>query len=56
MAKGSHFGLEVQKVIVLQTELLRSDSRLDSLIILLGTVHTVVEVCKIDLEICRLVK
>ena len=56
MAKGSYFGLEVQKVIVLQTELLRSDSRLDSLIILLGTVHTVVEVCKIDLEICRLVK
>ena len=30
----------------LQTELLRSDSRLGSLIILSGTVHTRVEVCR----------
>jgi len=40
MARRSHFGLEVQKVVVLQIELLKSNSRLGSLIILSGTVHT----------------
>jgi len=33
----------------MQAELLRSDSRLGSLIILSGAVHTRVEVCRIDL-------
>ena len=37
-------------------ELFRSDSRLGSLIILSGIVHTRVEVHKIDLEICGLVE
>ena len=40
----------------LQTELLRSDSRLGSLIILSGAVHTGVEVCGIDLEMSGLVE
>jgi len=40
----------------LQTELLRSDSRLGSLIILSGAVHIRVEVCKMDLEMCGLVE
>ena len=40
----------------LQTELLRSDSRLGSLIILSGVVHTRVEVCRMDLELSRLVE
>ena len=39
MARGSYFGLWSRKV-VLQTKLLRSDSRLGSLIILSGAVHT----------------
>ena len=33
----------------MQTKLLRSDSRLESLIILSGAVHTGVEVCRMDL-------
>jgi len=37
-------------------ELLRSDSRLASLIILLGAVHTGMEVCRMDLEMCGLVR
>ena len=37
-------------------ELLRSNSRLGSLIILLGIVHTGVKVYRIDLEMSRLVK
>ena len=41
---------------VLQAELLRSDSRLGSLIILLGAIHTGVEVCRMDLETSRLVE
>ena len=41
---------------VWQAELLRSDSRLGSLIILSGTVHTGVEVRRIDLEMSRLVE
>ena len=54
MARESNFELEVQKV-VLQMKLLRSNSRLGSLIILLsGVVHTVVKVCKMDSEIYRL--
>ena len=40
----------------LQTELLRSDSRLGSLIILSGAVHTRVEVHRMDLEMSRLVE
>jgi len=36
-------------------ELLRSNSRLGSLIILSGMVHTRVKVYKMDLEICKLV-
>jgi len=35
----------------LQTELLRSNSRLGSLIILSGTVYTGVEVCRMDLDL-----
>ena len=53
MARESNFELEVQEV-VLQIELLRSDSRLRSLIILSGVVHTGVKVCKMNSEICRL--
>ena len=34
----------------MQMELLKSDSRLGSLIILLGVVHTGVEVCRMDLR------
>ena len=41
---------------VYQVELLRSDSRLGSLIILSGTVHTGVEVCRMYLEMSGLVK
>ena len=37
-------------------ELLRSDSRLGSLIILSGTVHTEVEVCRVDSEMSRLME
>ena len=37
-------------------ELLRSDSRLGSLIILSDIVHTGVEVCRMDLEMSRLVE
>jgi len=37
-------------------ELLRSDSRLGSLIILSGTVYTEVEVHRIDSQISKLVK
>jgi len=37
-------------------ELLKSDSRLGSLIILSDVVHTRVEVCRIDSEISGLVK
>jgi len=40
----------------LQTELLRSDSRLGSLIILSGAVHTGVEVHRMDSEMSRLVE
>ena len=41
---------------VWQMELLRSDSRLGSLIILLGTVHTEVEVRRVDSEMSRLME
>ena len=37
-------------------ELLRNNSRLGSLIILSDVVHTRIEVCRIDLEISRLVE
>ena len=37
-------------------ELLRNDSRLGSLIILSGAVHTGVEVCRMDLEMSGLVE
>jgi len=37
-------------------ELLRSDSKLGSLIILSGTVHTRVKVCGVDSEMSRLVE
>ena len=40
----------------LQVELLRNDSRLGSLIILSGAVHTGVEVHRMDLEMSRLVE
>jgi len=40
----------------LQAELLRSDNRLESLIILSGIVHTGVEVHGMDLEVSRLVE
>ena len=40
----------------LQTELLRSDSRLGSLIIMSGAVHTGVEVHRMDSEMSRLVE
>ena len=40
MVRGSHFELEVQSKVDLQTELLRSNSRLESLIILSGAAHT----------------
>ena len=39
-----------------QAQLLRSDSRLESLIILSGAVHTRVEVHRMDLEMSRLVE
>jgi len=42
--------------IELQTELLRNDSRLGSLIILSGMVHIGVEVYKIDSEMSGLVE
>ena len=42
--------------VVLQIELLRSNSRLGSLIILSGTVHTGVKVHKINSDLCRLVE
>ena len=41
---------------ILQAELLRSDSRLRSLIILSGAVHTGVEVHRMDSEISGLVE
>jgi len=50
------FGLWSVKWNGLQTELLRSNSRLGSLIILSGAVHTGVEVCRMDLEMSGLVK
>ena len=50
------FGLWSVKSSRLQTELLRSDSRLGSLIILSGAVHTRVEVHRMDLEMSRLVE
>jgi len=50
------FGLWSTKWNRLQTELLRSDSRLGSLIILLGAVYTGVEVRRMDLEMSRLVE
>jgi len=40
----------------MQMELLRSDSKLGSLIILSGAVHTRVEVHRIDSEMSRLVE
>ena len=40
----------------LQMELLRGDSRLGSLIILSGMIHTRVEVCRMDLEMSGLVE
>jgi len=57
VVRGSHFGLEVFKV-ELQMKLLRSNSRLGSLIILLDTVHTRVEVCKNglrDVQTCGMI-
>ena len=57
MAKWSHLDFEVQICKVkLQAELLRSDSRLGSLIILSSAVHTRIEVCRMDLEMSRLVE
>jgi len=50
------FGLWSAKWNGLQMELLRSDSRLGSLIILSGVVHTGVEVCRIDSEMSRLME
>jgi len=41
---------------ILQAELLRSNSKLGSLIILSDIVYTGVEVCRIDSEISRLIK
>jgi len=56
-ARWSHLDFEVWICkIELQAELLRSNSRLGSLIILSGAVHTGVEVCRIDSEISRLVE
>ena len=49
------FEVRIYKV-ELQAKLLRSDSRLRSLIILSGTVHTRVEVRRMDLEMSRLVE
>jgi len=46
----------VKYKVELQTKLLRSDSRLESLIILSGVVHTRVEVHKMDSELCGLVE
>jgi len=46
----------VKYKVELQTKLLRSDSRLESLIILSGMVHTRVEVHKMDSELCGLVE
>ena len=50
------FGLWSTKWNGLQMELLRSDSRLGSLIILSGMVHTRVEVCRMDSEMSGLVE
>jgi len=46
----------VKYKVELQTKLLRSDSRLESLIILSDVVHTRVEVHKMDSELCGLVE
>ena len=66
MAKESHLDFEVQickielqaelRQRIYQTELFRSDSRLESLIILSGAVHTGVEVHRMDSEMSRLVE
>jgi len=40
----------------MQTELLRSNSRLGSLIILSGAVYTSMKVCRMDLEMSELVE
>jgi len=53
--RGSHLDFKCE-VDGLQTKLLRSDSRLGSLIILSGMVHTGVEVRRMDLEMSRLVE
>ena len=42
--------------VVLQIELLRSNSRLGSLIILSGTVHTGVKVHEMNSDLCRLLE
>ena len=50
-------GLQMElRLKILQAELLRSDSRLRSLIILSGAVHTGVEVHRMDSEISGLVE
>ena len=49
------FEVRIYKV-KLQAKLLRSNSRLRSLIILSGTVHTRVEVHRMDLEMSRIVE
>ena len=55
--RWSHLDFEVRICkIKLQAELLRSNSRLESLIILSGTVHTRVEVHRMDLEMSGLVE
>ena len=54
--KRKPFGLWSAKWNGLQTELLRSNSRLESLIILSGVVHTGVEVHGMDSEMSRLVE
>ena len=55
-SKRKLFGLWSVKWNWLQTELLKSDSRLRSLIILSGTVHTRMEVHRMDSEMSGLVK
>ena len=52
---GNRLQMELQQRI-LQVELLRNNSRLRSLIILSGAVYTMVEVCRMDLEMSGLVE
>ena len=56
LVRGSHLDFWSAKWNGMQMELLRSDSRLGSLIILSGAVHTGVEVCRMYSEMSGLVE